>query len=446
MFLYSNDSPVTFSDALPSSVDVVIIGGGVIGITTAWYLLEKGVSVLVCDKGRVAGEQSSRNWGWVRVTERDHDEVPIAMDSVRRWKAISEQLDEDIGFTQQGVLALASSEKEMAEYEAWRDFAALQNLDTKLFTAAELEQHIQVPNAGWCGGMLTPSDGRAEPFKAVPAIARGVQKRGGLVRENCAVRTIETQGGCCTGVVTESGTVKTQSVVCAAGAWSTMFLSNIGVSLPQLAVRGTVVRTTKAPEVFGGAAGLGDIFIRRRQDGGYTVASDFTDHTIGANSLRFLHKFIPSMRESGDVGICMGIGNDRDVTQQPIPAKRWNGDESSPFEQNRVLNPQPSEAGLRKIRHNLDKRIPKLRGIEFEQSWAGMIDATPDVVPVMDSVASIPGLFLATGFSGHGFGIGPGAGHVMASLVTNREVPFDLSRFRFSRFSDGSRMRPGPAL
>lgn len=100
----------------------------------------------------------------------------------------------------------------------------------------------------------------------------------------------------------------------------------------------------------------------------------------------------------------------------------------------------------RKIRHNLGKRIPQFANIEFEESWAGMIDATPDIVPVMDSIESHPGLFLASGFSGHGFGIGPGAGKVMANLVTGNDPGFDLTRFRFSRFSDGSKMVPGPAL
>ena len=103
-------------------------------------------------------------------------------------------------------------------------------------------------------------------------------------------------------------------------------------------------------------------------------------------------------------------------------------------------------SALRKMRKKLQRHIPQLAQAEFEESWAGMIDATPDVVPVMDEIASCPGLYLATGFSGHGFGIGPGAGQVMADLVTGRNTGFDLSRFRFSRFYDGSKMRPGPAI
>jgi glycine/D-amino acid oxidase-like deaminating enzyme len=98
------------------------------------------------------------------------------------------------------------------------------------------------------------------------------------------------------------------------------------------------------------------------------------------------------------------------------------------------------------MREGLKKHAPQLGDIPFAEAWGGMIDATPDVVPVMDRVDACPGLFIATGFSGHGFGIGPGAGKVMADLVTGESPRFDLSRFRFSRFSDGSKMRPGPAI
>ena len=90
--------------------------------------------------------------------------------------------------------------------------------------------------------------------------------------------------------------------------------------------------------------------------------------------------------------------------------------------------------------------MPALAGVAFEEAWAGMIDVTPDVVPVMDEVPQYPGFYLATGFSGHGFGIGPGAGRVMADLVSGDPTPHDLHRFRFGRFWDGSRLEVGPGL
>ena len=112
----------------------------------------------------------------------------------------------------------------------------------------------------------------------------------------------------------------------------------------------------------------------------------------------------------------------------------------------RVLNPPPSDRALRRLNEAIRKRLPALEGIPFVESWAGMIDMTPDIVPVLDEVTDRPGLFIATGFSGHGFGIGPGAGRVMASLVLGESPGHDLTRFRFSRFSDGTPKRVGPGL
>ncbi len=442
MFRFNDRLPVTFNAPLPESVDVVVIGGGIIGISTAWYLLERGLTVLVCEKGRVAGEQSSRNWGWIRVTGRDPDEVPIAIDSLRCWESMADELGDDLGFVRRGILALTDSEKGLAKYEEWLEIARNHDLDTRLFSKRDIARFIEVPSAKWRGGMITPSDGRAEPFTAVPAIARGVQARGGLIREGCAVRKIESEAGSTAGVVTEIGYVKTQAVVCAGGVWSTMFLASHGINFPQLAVRSTVARTAEAPDIFGGAAALKDVFICRRVDGGYTVAGAISEHTIGANSFRFMPRFMGAMRGESDIRVRIGI----DDTQPSMLRKAWPGDKTSRFEKYRVLDFAPSVEAIRLMRQGLQKHAPQLADIPFAESWGGMIDATPDIVPVMDQIDSYPGLFLASGFSGHGFGIGPGAGRCMADLVTGNKPNFDLSRFRFSRFSDGSKMRPGPAI
>lgn len=442
MFIYNDNSPLNFRSPLPASVDVVVIGGGVIGITTAWYLRQRGLSVLVCDKGRVAGEQSSRNWGWVRTMGRDADEVPIAMDSIDLWEELAQQLGKGIGFSREGILIMAGTDKTLTEYEAWLDIAGKYGLDTHMLSAKELGDAINVDAGKWKGGLFTPGDGRAEPFTAVKTIAEGLLERGGLIRESCSVRTIEKQAGRINAVVTEHGTVKTSTVICAAGVWSTMFLSNMGISFPQLALRGTVVRTQASAFVFEGAAGLKDVYICRRQDGGYTVASNVFEHAVGANSFRFLFKFRPSMGNASGFHVRLA----RDPTQPSFWGTKWSAEEVTPFERQRVLNPAPSEKILRKIRENLRRRVPGLAEVPFAESWAGMVDATPDVVPVMDQVPACEGLFLATGFSGHGFGIGPGAGRVMAEMVLGDSPRYDLTRFRFSRFSDGSKLVPGPAI
>ena len=311
-----------------------------------------------------------------------------------------------------------------------------------MLSAAEAKDIMPGARGDWVGGILTPGDARCEPFTAVRTLARGLRERGGLVRENCAVRTAEFQAGRVASVTTEAGEVRTGAVVCATGAWSNRFLGNLGVDLPQLSVRATVARTAEAPEWWTGAAGVGDLYLRRRADGGYTVTSERVEHLLGPGSLRYYGHFGPVREQGGETSLRLGA----DPTQAPWPRKRWDGDSVSPFERHRILDPAPSRSVLREIRSLLEKRLPSLAGVPFADSWAGMIDATPDVVPVMDAVTGRDGLFVATGFSGHGFGIGPGAGRVMARLVTGETPGYDLERFRFDRFSDGSPIRPGPAI
>ena len=442
--MISDKSPVTLQDPLPESVDVVIIGAGVIGIATAWFLAKDGVSVLVCEKGRVAGEQSSRNWGWIRQQGRDAAELPIVMDSINIWAGLGAEIDTDVGFERTGVLYLAETEKELAAHERWLSVAEQHQLDTRLLSSAEVDKLISGKPGQFCGGLYTPSDGRAEPFVAVPALAKASQRRGCSIRENCAVRCLDIQAGRVAGVVTEHGQVRAAAVVCAGGAWSSLFAANEGIRLPQLTVRSTVARTSATADFFPGAAAANDIALRRRQDGGYTVAaSGLNEHLIGADSFRYFLQFLPALKASrAFLRLRAGAG----LISRLRPQRRWNADEISPFEATRVLNPAPSPAAVRQMHERLDARFPTLKGIKFEEAWAGMIDVTPDVVPVMDEVAQCPGLYLATGFSGHGFGIGPGAGKVMAEMVQGKPMRHDLRRFAFARFADGSPMQPGPGL
>ncbi len=111
-----------------------------------------------------------------------------------------------------------------------------------------------------------------------------------------------------------------------------------------------------------------------------------------------------------------------------------------------ALDPIPSRKTVARIKSRLIDRVPAFAGIEFAEAWSGMIDALPDVVPVLDKAEPVDGLWISTGFSGHGFGIGPGAGKIMARLIQGQSVDYDLDRFRLARFSDGSKLTLGPAI
>jgi len=418
---------------LPVSADVVVIGGGVAGVSTAYYLARAGVSVVLCEKGRVAGEQSSRNWGWVRKQGRDVRELPLMIESLRCWHEIVKELDEDIGFAVGGVTYLAETAKELARHEAWLDSATPFQLDSRMLSPAEVDTMLGRTDRRFLGALHTPSDARAEPAKAVPAIARAAEKLGAVVLERTAVRTVDREGGRIAGIVTEHGRIACKSVVLAGGVWSRPFLENIGLSLPQLAVKSSAQRTSPAPRISESTFGGVSASIRPRQDGGYTVArSGASRFDIVPAAFTHFRAFTPVLRREWR-NIKLRFGR---PFFDALGQRSWGEDQMSPFEAVRVWDPEPDHALLDDVMRAAKSLYPQLADAKPVERWAGMIDVTPDEVPAFGPVDAIPGLFIATGLSGHGFGIGPGLGHAMARLIRGEPPVVDLSALRFSRFKE----------
>ena len=425
---------------MPVAAGVVIIGGGIIGICTAWFLAKRGIDVVVCEKGHVAGEQSGRNWGWVRQQGRDTREMPIIVESLRIWRRLGDEIGEDLGFSERGVLYLIESDKQLERYTAWAKFAEDYEIGTRLIDNNELRRLVRGATVRCRGALYTASDGRAEPHKATPAIARAAARKGATILTACAVRGIELSAGQVSAVVTEHGIIRTSTVLCAAGAWTSMFCRSLGIKVPQLRVRGTVARTAPTEAVCDGNMLHSRLALRRRRDGGYTLADGtILEHLITPSTVRFGVKFIPALLMEGR-GMRLSLG--REFLKEWSAPSAWSLDETSPFEQCRVLDPPPNMKILRQIRKNLDALFPKLAATPLVESWAGMIDTTPDVIPIIGEAEGLPGFHLATGFSGHGFGIGPGAGKVIAAHLTGDNTGIDLGPFRLNRFFDGTRMRP----
>lgn len=428
----------------PASADVVIIGGGIVGVSTAWFLAQAGVQVVLCEKGFIAGEQSGRNWGWVRIQGRDPREVPMMLDSLKTWRTMADTIGEDVGYTEGGCLYSARNDKELAGYDTWLEVARQHGIDSRIIGSEELRTHVGDAASRWTGALYTPSDGRAEPHKAGPALARAATRLGARIMTGTAVRGVSMAAGRVAGVVTEHGEIRTSTVLCSAGAWSSMFCRSLGIAVPQLKVRGTVVRTAPASLPLQGNFFDSTIGIRRRQDGGYTVAhGSVLDHGITPSTLRYCFKFLPALRrELGVLRVRLG----RDFFDELGMPSRWALDKESPFESRRVLNPEPSPKVLAGIRKNLAATFPELANVEFVEAWAGMVETSPDVVPMIGELDDLPGFHLASGFSGHGFGLGPGAGKAIAALLSGATPDVDLSPFRLGRFFDGSPIRPQAAF
>jgi glycine/D-amino acid oxidase-like deaminating enzyme len=424
--------PVAPDPTLPDRTDVVIIGGGIIGVSTALFLAEKGIAVALCEKGCIAGEQSSRNWGWCRTMGRDPAEIPLALESLRLWRGMNRRISRETGFRQPGILYLCETEKDIAAQEAWLGQARCHQVDAHLLRGAALDDAMPGAARAFVAGLHTPSDGCAEPALAAPAIAEAARDHGAQIFVNTAVRGIETTAGRIGGVVTERGRIACGSVVLAGGVWSRLFAGNAGLDLPVLKILGSVFRTARlsgAPEV--SAAGLVFAF-RKRLDGGYSIARrNANTAEITPDHFRLLSDFLPRLiHNRHEIRLRAGLRSWQELRTK----RRWALDEVTPFEAVRVLDPKPRKGILQEARAALSRAFPAFAAMQIVESWAGLMDVTPDAVPIIDRVEGRPGLFVATGFSGHGFGIGPGAGRLMADIVTGDRPVVDPKPFRLARF------------
>jgi glycine/D-amino acid oxidase-like deaminating enzyme len=238
--------------------------------------------------------------------------------------------------------------------------------------------------------------------------------------------------------VTEKGRIACTSVVLAGGAWSRLFCSTIGVTLPQLKVLASVLRTNPiagGPETALWATGFG---IRRRLDGGLTIANGSSSLVdIVPDSFRFFFQFLPAMKAEWK---SLRFRAGRRFLEEWDAKAQLAPDRPTVFERVRILDPEPEVALSEGALATVKVVFPALQGATVAQHWAGLIDVTPDAVPVISAVEAVPGFFIATGFSGHGFGIGPGAGRLIADLVSGDQPVVDPSPFRLSRFLDGSKI------
>ena len=431
-------------EVMPSSTSVVIIGGGIVGVSAALTLASRGISVVLCEKGYVACEQSSRNWGWCRQAGRDEREMPLIVESLKLWRDMNRVTEADTGFRECGVLYVGESAADEARFTDWLKMATPYDIGARIVRGAELAALMPGASRTYSCGLHVPTDGCAEPQRAAPAIARAAQRKGAVILSHCAVRGIEREGGRAAAVITERGRIACDAVILAGGAWTSLFCANLGVRLPQLKVLSSAMRTAPLAGGPDPCTYLDDVGYRKRGDGGYTIAkgSGFVAPLV-PDSLRYLREFLPTVHKERK---SMRLRVNRQSLREFRAPRHWPLDRPSPFEATRVLDPKPNETLNREAMAAMVKLYPRFRGVHIVQQWGGYIDVTPDVVPYISRVGAVPGLTVAAGFSGHGFGIGPAAGRLAAELAASEPPSVDPSAFRVSRFSDGSPIVIGPEI
>lgn len=431
-------------EILPDRVDVVVIGGEIVGASTALELADMGYSVALCEKGNIAREQSGRNWGWVRLSRRDVREMPLMLEATRLWADMAERTGRDVGYRRTGIVFTTNTLRQQREYERYRDQLQAFQIQSRMLNGAEVRDMYPDLELPLSGALVTPDDGRAEPQLAGPAIAEAARQRGAKILVECAVRGLELSAGRVSGVVTERGTIRCDAVVLAGGVWSNFFARRYGIDIPQLNVMASVLRTSPVEGGPEQAIWCKDFALRKRMDGGYTIASGHENivHLV-PRSFKYMFDYLPALKSDWR---SLNFRPSTRFFKDIWDAKLRPLDQPSAFEYTRTLDPIPSQRLSDGALKALAKVWPVFRDATISQRWGGYIDITPDAVPVIDQAEKLPGLFIATGFSGHGFGIAPGAGKLMAEMVAGKPTCVDSRYFRLSRFSDGTKIVLSPDL
>ena len=426
-------SHIETSSDLPDSADVVIIGGGIVGVFAAYHLAMRGLGVALVEKGRIGAEQSSRNWGWCRQQNRDARELPMATKSLGLWERFGAEIGENTGFSRCGLLYLSNDETELAGWARWCDFARGVGVSTRMLDATEATSRGAATGRAWKGGVFSASDGIADPANAAPSVARAILRRGGSVHQMCAARGLETEGGRVSAVVTERGTIRTKIAILAGGAWSSSFCHQVGIRLPLASIRSSILSVWQGGKNLPDALHTSTVSVTKRGDGGYSLAISGrgrVDPT--AQQLRFAPQFLPMfLRRWRSLlpGALEGVKSGHETL------RHWRLDCPTPMERVRILDPTPDRSTIQLTHQRALELLPALRDTKITAAWAGYIDSTPDGVPTIGEVSSLPGLILAAGFSGHGFGIGPGSGHLVADIVTGAMPIVDPKPYRLDRFA-----------
>lgn len=370
-----------------NTADVIVIGGGIIGCATAYYLRKLGSSVIVLEgSDHIGNGGSSRNGGGVRQSGRDPRELPLVMYGIKNlWPTLSEELEVDCEYHQDGNLRLGKTEKHREILNGLTERAVAVGLDVKVIDGDEVRQinpylSDEVICASWC-----PTDGHANPLTTTLGYYKMARRLGVRFITGERVVELKTIRGKLRKVVTAAGNVyEGETVVVAAGLDSRKIVETVGIDVPLQSSLLEALVTEAEPPMFNQMLGTAD--------------ADFYGHQTKHGSFVF----------GGSSGM-----------------ERYNKDNGTP-----VCNSKTAPCICRGIM----KYFPSLADAKIVRTWAGWMDACYDGVPVLGEVEEVPGLILECGFNGHGFGIAPGCTEQIAKLIVNGKTDIDITNLHYDRF------------
>ena len=365
------------------SADVVVIGGGVSGLTSAYFLAKAGKDVVVVEKGAVGGEASGRNGGMISERVDEPPMIPMAVESLKIWPTLDDELGYPTEFTHQGRLEVAVSEEEMGDIYTERDESLRHGIAVELLDPSEIQGMVPGITGRTLGGAFFPNGGHANPQRTVQAFAWAFQDLGGRLCQHTAVTGLEVVDGRVSSVETTSGAIEAGVVVAAAGPQTALMAEMVGAHVPLAPARVEIIATAPLDPLF-------DIAL-------------VGNGLYGRQAARGNLLFGGGPHEWTDVGL----------TAEPS---------------------KPSTPLIRNIARRLAELLPGAADTPVIRSWAGVVEQAPDYLPIID-VLDYPSNYIVVTASAHGFGISPATGKVVSDLVLHGESSIDISGLKLDRFA-----------
>ena len=424
------------------ALDVAIVGGGIVGCSAALRLAERGLKVAVFERGAVASEQSSRAWGFVRQQGRHEAEVPLAAEANWLWIEQTARFGQDAtGFTAGGILVPAETEGDEERVVSGHEIAMRFQLRTRILDRAQMRELVPDLAGNWRSGLFTAGDAHAEPALSTQTIARAARAAGATISEHTPVIEVDVQAGRAKGLVTAQGRQDAGVVLLASGIGTPSLARPLGHNLPIQVIRSSVGLTRPAKPFTNVAMWGPRVAYRPRQDGSFTIGNGYrgqgADYDLTFDSLRNLAHFLPAYRNNWRL-LRLSLGG---AFLDHLRASLSKGSSARPLPEPRV-----NSAKVARNVEAFNALFPHLGGIGLERAWAGRIDLTPDVIPIIDRPNPSDNLYVAAGFSGHGFALGPSIGKQLAEWIADGRPSLDLKPFRLARFAEGDVNRAKQAL